>query len=126
MNSYNVNTNWYIDIGTTDHITGELEKLAVRDKYNGVDQIHTANGAGMRISHIGQSTIHTPARQLCLKNILHVPSTKKNLVSVHRLASDNNVFFEFHPDHFLIKDRDTKSTLLEGPCRKGLYPLPSS
>jgi hypothetical protein len=47
----------------------------------------------------------------------------KNLVSVHRLASDNNVFLEFHPDFFLIKDRDTKSTLLEGPCRRGLYPL---
>jgi histone deacetylase 1/2 len=128
MNSYNVDTNRYTGTGTgtTDHITGELEKLAVRNKYNDVDQIHTANGAGMRISHIGKSTIHTPARQLYLKNILHVPSTKKNLVPVHRLASDNNVFFEFHPDHFLIKDRDTKSTLLEGPCRKGLYPLPSA
>jgi hypothetical protein len=57
---------------------------------------------------------------------MHVPSTKKNLVSVHRLASDNNVFLEFHPDFFLIKDRDTRSTLLEGPCRKGLYPLHSS
>jgi histone deacetylase 1/2 len=126
MNSYNVDTNWYTDTGTTDNITGELEKLAVRDKYNGVDQIHTANGAGMCISHIGQSTIHTLARQLHLKNILHVPSTKKNLVSIHRLASDNNVFFEFHPNYFLIKDWDTKNTLLEGPCRKGLYPLPSS
>jgi histone deacetylase 1/2 len=126
MNSYNVDTNWYTDTGATDHITGELEKLAVRDKYNGVDQIHTANGAGMPISHIGQSTIHTPARNLHLKDIMHVPSTKKNLVSVHRLASDNNVFLEFHPDFFLIKDRDTRSILLEGPCRKGLYPLPSS
>jgi hypothetical protein len=126
MNSYNVDTNWYTDTGATDHITGELEKLAVREKYNGVDQIHTANGAGMPISHIGQSTIHTPARNLHLKDIMHVPSTKKNLVSVHRLAFDNNVFLEFHPDFFLIKDRDTRSTLLKGPCRKGLYPLPSS
>jgi histone deacetylase 1/2 len=57
---------------------------------------------------------------------MHVPSTKKNLVSVHRLASDNNGFLEFHSDFFLIKDRDTRSILLEGPCRKGLYPLPSS
>jgi histone deacetylase 1/2 len=55
---------------------------------------------------------------------LHVPSTKKNLISIHKLALDNNVFFEFHPNFFLIKDRDMKTTLLEGPCRKGLYPLP--
>jgi histone deacetylase 1/2 len=75
-----------------------LEKLAVRDRYNGSEQIHTANGAGMQISHIGHSTIHTLSRSLNLKNILHVPSSKKNLLSVHRLASNNNVFLEFHPD----------------------------
>jgi histone deacetylase 1/2 len=126
MNSYNIDTNWYTNTGTTNHITRELEKLAVRYKYNGLDQVHTANGSGMHISRIGQSTIHTSARDLHLKNILHVSSSKKNLFSVHQLASDNNVFFEFHPNSFLIKDRDMRSTLLKGPCRTGLYPLPSS
>jgi hypothetical protein len=126
MNSYTVDNNWYTDTGATDHITGELEKLAIHDKYNGNDQIHTANGAGMNIRHIGQSTVRTPIRNLQLQNILHVPSAKKNLISVHRLTSDNNVFLEFHPNFFLIKDRDTRSTLLEGPYHKGLYPLPPS
>jgi histone deacetylase 1/2 len=126
MNSYTVDNNWYTDTGATDHITGELEKLAVRDKYNGADQVHTANGAGMNIRHIGQSTIRTPDKDLELRNILHVPSTKKNLIFVHRLASDNNVYLEFHPDFFLIKDRDTRSTLLRGACRRGMYPLPST
>jgi hypothetical protein len=32
-----VDTNWYIDSGATDHITGELEKLTVRDQYMGGD-----------------------------------------------------------------------------------------
>jgi hypothetical protein len=49
MNSYTVDNNWYTDTGATDHITGELEKMAVREKYNGGDQVHTANGAGMNI-----------------------------------------------------------------------------
>lgn len=44
--SYTVDTNWYTDTGATDHITGELEKLSFREKYNGGEQIHTANGAG--------------------------------------------------------------------------------
>jgi histone deacetylase 1/2 len=126
MNSYTIDNNWYTDTDATDHITGELEKLASRDKYNGNDQIHTANGAGMNIRHIGQSTVRTPIRNLQLQNILHVPSAKKNLISVHRITFDNNVFLEFHPNFFLIKDRDTRSTLLEGPCHKGLYPLPPS
>ena len=47
--SYTVDTNWYADSGATDHITGELEKLSIRDKYNGGDQIHTASGTGMEI-----------------------------------------------------------------------------
>jgi hypothetical protein len=33
--SYGVDTNWYIDTGATDHVTGELEKLHVHDHYNG-------------------------------------------------------------------------------------------
>jgi histone deacetylase 1/2 len=126
MNSYSVDSNWYADTGATDHITGELEKLSAREKYNGGDQVHTANGAGMNIRHIGHSTIHTPDKNLNLRNILHVPITKKNLVSVHRLTSDNNVYFEFHPDFFLIKDRDTRSTLLKGSCQRGMYLLPSA
>jgi hypothetical protein len=35
--SYGVNTNWYTDTGATDHITGEMEKLTVRDKYHDTD-----------------------------------------------------------------------------------------
>jgi hypothetical protein len=54
--------------------------------------------------------------------LFHKP--KKNLVSVHRLAKDNNVFLKFHPNFFLIKDQDTRSTILKGRCHKGLYPLP--
>jgi hypothetical protein len=33
--SYGVDTNWYSDSGATDHVTSELEKLQVRDRYNG-------------------------------------------------------------------------------------------
>jgi hypothetical protein len=33
--SYGVGTNGYTNSGATDHITGELEKLHVRDRYNG-------------------------------------------------------------------------------------------
>jgi hypothetical protein len=35
--SYGVNTNWYVDTRATDHITSELEKLMVRDKYHGYE-----------------------------------------------------------------------------------------
>jgi hypothetical protein len=59
--SYTVDMNWYADSSVTDHITSELDKLAVRDKYHGTEKVHTANSAGMEISHVGKSFIHTPA-----------------------------------------------------------------
>jgi hypothetical protein len=124
--SYAIHTNWYTDNGATDHITSELEKLSIRDKYNGEDQIHTASGKGMKISHIGDSSISTSSHNLHLKNILYVPKAKKNLVSVHQLTTDNSAFVEFHLDFFLIKDQATRRTLLREPCRSGLYPLPPS
>jgi transposase InsO family protein len=122
--SYGVDTNWYMDTGATDHITGELEKLTVRDKYYGGEQVQAANGAGMKIANVGHSQLHSP--NLHLKNILHVPKAHKNLCSVNRLARDNNVFLEFHPHHFSIKEQVTKKILHTGRCEGGLYPLKPS
>ncbi|XP_071681765.1 uncharacterized protein [Lolium perenne] len=38
--SYGVDTNWYSDTGATDHIIGELNKLTMKEKYTGREQIH--------------------------------------------------------------------------------------
>jgi hypothetical protein len=110
--------------GATDHITGELEKLSVRNKYRGGDQIHMASGSGMSISYVGQTTFPTPSRNLLLNDILYVPKSKKNLVSVHRLTSENSIFIELHPNFFLIKDQKTRTVLVKGRCIGGLYPIP--
>lgn len=123
---YGVDTNWYLDSGATDHITGELEKLTIRDKYNGGEQVHTANETGMEIANVGHSILHSPIKNLHLKNILHVPKSSKNLVSVNRFTRDNDVFLEFHPNHFSIKEQVTRRTLHNGRCEGGLYPLQSS
>ena len=88
-NTYTVDTNWYTDSGATDHVTSDLEKLSIREKYKGNDQINTASGSGMEISHIGHAIVPTHTRNLHLNNILHVPTAAKNLVSVHCLAKDN-------------------------------------
>jgi hypothetical protein len=114
----------YVDSGATYHITGELEKLTMHDRYNGNDQIRAANSAGMDINHIGQSVIPTSSRPLHLNHVLHVPHAHKQIVSIHRFALDNNTFIELHQYFFLIKDQVLKKVLLHGQCRGGLYPLP--
>jgi hypothetical protein len=119
--SYGVDSNWYADSRATDHITGELDKLAVRDTYNDNEQ---PCGSGMCITHVGNSIIRTPCHDLQLNNVLHVPKASKNLASIHRITSDNNVFFQLHPSFFLIKDRELRRTLLHDRSRGGLYHLP--
>jgi hypothetical protein len=110
--SYGVCTNWYADSGVTDHVTEDLDKLDAKDTYHGGDHIYTASGSGMRIKHIGHSTIRTPYRNLKLNHILQVPQSSRNLASIHRITSHNNVFFELHPNIFFIKDQESRITLL--------------
>jgi hypothetical protein len=47
--SYKVDPNWYCDIGATDHITSDLDRLAVRERYHGGEQVQVGNGAGLQI-----------------------------------------------------------------------------
>jgi hypothetical protein len=101
----------YTDSMATDHITGDLDKLTMHDTYGGQDQIHAANRSDMNITHIGTSIIptptptSTPTRTLTLNNVLHDPSTHKNIVSIHQFTLNNDTFIEFHPYFFLIKDK---------------------
>ena len=57
----------------------------------------------MEIEQIGHSIVHAHNRNLHLNNVLYVQQASKSLVSVHKLASDNNVFLEFHPNYFFSR-----------------------
>jgi hypothetical protein len=90
--SYTVDNNWYANSGATDHITSELDKLAIRDKYTGTEKVHTTSGVGMEISDTSKYFIHTPSHTFELCNILHVLKATKNLMSIHPFTLDNNFF----------------------------------
>jgi histone deacetylase 1/2 len=118
--------NWYVDTGATDHVTNDMERLTTKERYAGGDQIHVANGAGLSITHVGHSSIAGSVRPLYLNKILYAPKINKHLISVRKLAADNDAFVEFHPKYFCVKDQTTKNILLTGKCRNGLYVLPSN
>ena len=69
--------------------------------------------------------INSQTGKLHLNDILHVPQASKSHISVNCLARDNNTFVEFHPNHFLIKEHQTKKVLHRGRCEGGLYPFQS-
>jgi hypothetical protein len=114
---YNVDPSWYMDTGATDHITSDLDRLAIRDVYNGNGRVHVGNRAGLHISHVLHGTLNTTAKSLALRDILHAPSITKNLISAHKLTKDKNVFIEIHPYHFAVKDQESKRRVLQGRCQ---------
>lgn len=120
--AYNIDNAWYTDTSSTDNITSELNKLSMRERYNGTNQIHTASGAGMTICHVGQSVLHAPSRDLILNNVLHVPKAKKILVSIHQFTSDNNAYLEFHPTSFLSTIRQQRKQSLDENVRVASIP----
>jgi hypothetical protein len=90
----------------------DVDKLTMHDTYLGQDQIHATNGSGININHIGSSIIPTSCHDLILKNVLHVPSTHKHLMPIHRFTFDNDTFIEFHPYSFMIKDRKNEKSVV--------------
>jgi hypothetical protein len=50
--------NWYLISGANDHITGELEKLSIHERYNGGDQIHATNGEGVTSPPLTRTISH--------------------------------------------------------------------
>ena len=41
--SYKIDPNWYSDTGATDHITSDLNRLTVRERYHGGEQVQVGN-----------------------------------------------------------------------------------
>lgn len=64
LSSYNNDTNWYAD-------TSDLDRLTVRERYKGGDQVQVANGARLSICHVGQSIVTSSPRLLLLNDVLH-------------------------------------------------------
>ena len=114
---------WFPDTGANQHVTPDLATLTASEPYNGNDNLHVGDGKGLSISNIGHTKIYNPHRSFILSNVLHVPAITKPLLSVQKFCLDNNVYFEFHPFLFYVKDLNTNEELLSGQSKDGLYTL---
>lgn len=76
---------WYPDSGASYHVTNDASNIQQVTPFEGHEQIYLGNGQHLIIHSAGSSQLisqdypHTP---LTLKNLLHVPSITKNLISV--------------------------------------------
>ena len=109
-------TTWIQDSGASFHVTGESQNIQQLSPFEGPDQIYIGNGQGLPIHSTGSSTFISPINSkvsLSLNQLLHVPTITKNLISVSKFALDNGVYFEFHPNHCLVKSQGANEILLK-------------
>ena len=116
---------WFFDTGATHHLTNNSMPFTNLHPYSGSDQVTVSNGHSIPIFHTGNMFLSHSSQQFKLQNVLHVPQISTNLVSVSRFCIDNNVFFEFHSNHFVVKDQVSKQIMLQRHLKDGLYTLPT-
>lgn len=120
----NVSTHWLANSGATSHMTnipGVIQNLIAHVRNN---QVYVGNGNSLPIKNTGDGILPTPSSSLLLKNILQVLGIKENVLSVAKFTCDNNCVFLLFPWGYVIKDLRTWKTLMEGPVKGNLYPIP--
>ncbi|KAK0602034.1 hypothetical protein LWI29_029746 [Acer saccharum] len=115
---------WYPDTGATHHMTSTAPPDSV--PFNGNTSVLLGNGDSLPIINTGNIHMSLCSHKCSLKNIYHVPSLNKNLLSVARFTQDNNVSFTFTPSSYIISDLTSGVPLFQGPCKDGLYPFSQS
>lgn len=101
---------WYLDSEATNHVTNNLRNLSINSEFKGDDRLTVGNGEKLKISHICCSLLNTldtqTVKHIKLNQMLHVPKITKNLKSVSKLLSDNEVEIKFDKSFCLIKNKN--------------------
>lgn len=118
---------WYMDTGATSHMTASQGTLSSYFNMSNLNRnIIVGSGQGIPIRGYGQSSLSPPHPPLNLKNVLHAPKLIKNLISVRRLTTDNNVSIEFDPFGFSVKDLQTGMQIMRCDSTGDLYSIIST
>ncbi|KAI5426099.1 hypothetical protein KIW84_031788 [Lathyrus oleraceus] len=113
---------WYSDSGASHHVTPDASNVSDASSLSGAEQVFMGNGQGLSINSVGSMNFplsNYSNSSLILNSLLLVPHITKNLMSVSKLAQDNHIFFEFHPQFCLVKSQDSFEVLLSGTVGAG-------
>src|ERR1044072_8432174 len=118
-----------MDTGATTHTATSPGSLTSYSPINHSSQrVIVGNGHGIPVLGTGHTTFPTTHHPLHLNQVLHAPNIVKNLVSVRRLTTDNNISVSFDPFGFSVSDFQTGIPLMRCDSVGDLYPVtfPSS
>jgi len=115
--------NWYMDTGASSHMTSNAGTLSSYFNLSTNNKVIVGNGTEIPILGCRVKQLQPPLPPLLLNNVLHAPHIIKNLVSVRKFTSDNNVSVDFDRFGFIIKDMQTGKPLMRRNSLGELYPL---
>lgn len=106
-------------------MTTNSNNLLFKDHYFSGSMVQVGNRQTIPVSHTCVSFFSSKnsSRLLHLKNMLCVPPIAKKFLNISQITKDNGVIVEFHSNHYFIKDKVTRETLLQGTLKDGLYQL---
>ena len=109
---------WVVDSGATDHMTSSLSYLTNVKPAPLQSTIKLPTGAVTSITHIGDVTLKCGLKLL---GVLYVPSFSHNLLSIHKLAQDNNCEVQFSSNTCTILSSNSQEVKAVGVLKDGLY-----
>nr|GFA33829.1 hypothetical protein [Tanacetum cinerariifolium] len=115
--------NWYMDTGASSHMTGSQGTLSSYSHMSIPKHIIVGNGHAIPIQGLGNKILSPPHPPLKLNKVLHAPHLIKNLISVRRLSTDNNISITFDLFGFTLKDFLMGIQLMRCDSNGDLYPL---
>ena len=112
---------WLLDSDASHHVTTDLQNLSLHSPYSESNDVMIGDDTGLPITHIGSSHLSSPTSSFTLFNVLCVPTMKRNLISVYQFCVTNNVYVEFLPSLFFVKDLQTRAILFQGNIKDRVY-----
>lgn len=116
---------WYMDSGTSRHVTGEKNHLVSVTSPVGKRTVTTADGERHAVGGSGDVNVKSDCGEIKMTNVMYVPSLKRNLISVGSLTDKGHVIV-FTNRKCLVLDNDrNKQIVAQGVRHKGngLYQL---
>lgn len=110
-----------MDSSASAHITNDPANIDHAHQSYGKNEVIVGNGEKLVIKHTRSSSLPCKSQKLKLNGVLHAPQVTKNLISVSRLTSDDNILVEFDSLGCCVKDKATGKILLRGTLKEGLY-----
>jgi hypothetical protein len=111
---------WIVDSGATEHIIHNDSLLKNKRKRGYEPPVTIPNGEAVSVEGRGDCALPSGA---IIKEVLHVPKFKCNLLSVSRLSKELQCAITFFPEFCTMQDLRSGILIGAGDCKDGLYKM---